>query len=145
MGEIRLTRQRRVILEELRRLGVHPTADEIYQIVRQRLPRISLGTVYRNLDILSRAGVIQSLDGAGSPRRFDGTVERHYHIRCVDCGRVEDATRRTYAMVEDAIRGSTHYEILDHSLAFVGVCPQCLRCRADAARTGGDGANEATG
>jgi Fur family ferric uptake transcriptional regulator len=57
-----MTRQRRVILEELRKVNTHPSADEIYEIVRKRLPRISLGTVYRNLEILSESGDIQKLE-----------------------------------------------------------------------------------
>lgn len=52
--QTRMTRQRAVILEELRKTATHPTADELYSIVRRRLPRISLGTVYRNLDFLGR-------------------------------------------------------------------------------------------
>ncbi len=55
----RITRQRRVILEELRRVNNHPSADEIYEIVRRRMPRISLGTVYRNLEMLTELGEIQ--------------------------------------------------------------------------------------
>ena len=68
-SQLKLTKQRKVILEELRKLKTHPSADEIYNIVRERLPRISLGTVYRNLEILSDAGVILKLDVAGSQKR----------------------------------------------------------------------------
>ena len=85
--KLRMTTQRQVILEELRKLKSHPTAGELCQIVRQRLPRISLGTVYRNLEILSRSGVVLKLDVAGLEMRFDGTVDNHYHVRCLDCGR----------------------------------------------------------
>ena len=69
---LRMTRQRRVILEELRKVKTHPSADEIYEIVRKRLPRISLGTVYRNLEILSESGDIQKLEPGCSLKRFDG-------------------------------------------------------------------------
>ena len=71
-------------------MGVHPTADEVYQVVRKRLPRISLGTVYRNLDVLSESGEISRLDRCGAQYRFDGDLEQHYHIRCSSCGRVDD-------------------------------------------------------
>ena len=70
--QTRMTRQRAVILEELRKVKTHPTADELYSIVRERLPRISLGTVYRNLDFLTESKEILKLESAGSIRRFDG-------------------------------------------------------------------------
>ena len=60
----RITKQRQVILEELRKLNTHPSADEIYKVVRRRLPRISLGTVYRNLEVLVQMGEIQNWNSA---------------------------------------------------------------------------------
>ena len=69
--QTRMTRQRMVILEELRKVKTHPTADELYAMVRTRMPRISLGTVYRNLDFLTESKEILKLESAGSIRRFD--------------------------------------------------------------------------
>ena len=89
--KMRMTPQRRVILEELRRVNDHPAADEIYHRVRKRLPKISLGTVYRNLEVLCELGEIQRLELSGSTKRYDGVPNKHYHIRCVECGRVDDA------------------------------------------------------
>jgi len=88
--QTRMTRQRMVILEELKKVRTHPTADELYAMVRARLPRISLGTVYRNLDFLAETGEILKLEAAGSIRRFDGDIRPHQHIRCTNCGRVGD-------------------------------------------------------
>ncbi|MGO9569428.1 MAG: Fur family transcriptional regulator [Desulfomonilaceae bacterium] len=126
---LRMTPQRRIILEELREVHTHPTAGEIYEIVRKRLPRISLGTVYRNLEILSEIGMIQKLEMAGAQKRFDGTVENHYHVRCVRCGRVDDVLVDTIPMVNEALAESSDYEILWHRLEFVGLCPQCKKER----------------
>ena len=78
----RNTRQRDVILGELRNSLTHPTATELYDLVRRRLPKISLGTVYRNLDLLARMGIIQRLEMAGAETRFDGDRRPHDHIRC---------------------------------------------------------------
>ena len=72
------TVQRRVIMDELRALKTHPTADELYRIVRIRLPKISLGTVYRNLSILAESGMIRRLDSAGRQTRFDADISPHY-------------------------------------------------------------------
>lgn len=124
---MRMTRQRSVILEELRNFGMHPSADELYQLVRKRLPRISLGTVYRNLEILSELGEIQKLELSGSLKRYDGHPHRHYHIRCVGCDTVADAPLAPLNQLEDELYHTTVFEIIGHNLEFTGLCPACSR------------------
>ncbi len=85
-----MTEQRIVILEELQKCFHHPGADEMYIRVRKRLPRISLGTVYRNLERMSREGVIQKLEMGGDHMRFDPNPRDHNHFKCTQCGAVED-------------------------------------------------------
>jgi len=122
----RMTRQRAVILEEVRRdLDQHMTADEIYEKVRKRLPRISLGTVYRNLEVLVELNEIQKLELSGSIGRFDGNPKGHYHIRCMRCGRVDNAPVAPMQKLEDKLYGSTVYTIIGHRLEFTGLCPDC--------------------
>ncbi|MGD9045373.1 MAG: transcriptional repressor [Desulfobacterales bacterium] len=122
---LRMTRQRRVILEELRKVDTHPSADEIYEIVRKRLPRISLGTVYRNLEILSESGDIQKLEPGCSLKRFDGNPSEHSHIRCVRCDRIADAPRIPDLDIDLGRVNSTDFEIIGHRVEFLGVCPIC--------------------
>jgi Fur family ferric uptake transcriptional regulator len=86
----RTTRQRQLILKELRKVTSHPTADELYAMVRERMPHISLGTVYRNLELLAAGHEILKLESAGNTRRFDGNTRPHRHVRCVNCGCVAD-------------------------------------------------------
>ena len=121
----RNTPQRRVILEELQKSRSHPTAGELYQMVRRRLPKISLGTVYRNLDLLAEAGKIQKLDLGSSEARFDAETDAHYHVRCVRCGRVDDVANVPCDLVGDEFAEVAGYEILGHRLEFLGICPQC--------------------
>lgn len=132
----RMTQQRRVILEELRRENNHPAADEIYERVRKRLPRISLATVYRNLDVLCELGEIQRLELSGAMNRYDGVSKKHYHIRCVGCDRVDDAPLAPLNELEDDLYGTTVYEIIGHNLEFTGLCPDCSRKRAQQLATG---------
>jgi Fe2+ or Zn2+ uptake regulation protein len=122
---LRTTRQRRVILEEIRKTHTHPSADEVYEMVRPLLPRISLGTVYRNLEILSEIGEIQKLEYGGSLKRFDGKTEKHYHIRCMNCDRLDDAPMNFLTHIENEVRDKTGFRILGHQLEFVGLCPEC--------------------
>jgi Fur family ferric uptake transcriptional regulator len=124
------TAQRRLILEELRSVSSHPTAVELYEMVRRRMPKISLGTVYRNLDLLSARGMIQKLALGGKETRFDGRVDSHCHARCVRCGRVDDLPEVPGDLVADRPKGAGGYEILGYHLEFVGICPACRANRA---------------
>jgi len=112
-------------LEELRKARSHPTAVEVYELVRHRLPKISLGTVYRNLERLAAAGKIQKLAIGGSEARFDGDLSHHYHVRCVRCGRVDDVRGFADGFGENAIGESGGYQLLGHRLEFMGICPEC--------------------
>lgn len=124
----RNTRQRQVVLEELQKLTTHPTAAELYEITRARLPKISLGTVYRNLELLTQNGVIQKLHiSCGDEARFDGNPERHYHVRCVRCDRVDDLHDLPGDFVKGGVKSLSGYKILGFRLEFVGICPECTR------------------
>jgi len=123
--KLRMTQQRRVILEELRRENIHPTADQLYETVRKRLPHVSLGTIYRNLELLTAIGEIQTLEIAGSQKRYDGVAQQHYHVRCVYCGRIDDAPIAPLNRLEDKLYGTTVYTIMGHRLEFLGLCPEC--------------------
>ncbi len=122
---LRITKQRQLILDELCSVTSHPTADELYQMVRKRLPKISLGTVYRNLEILSDCGIIQKLDIGGTQKRFDGNASTHYHVRCSRCGRVDDLSIPPDFNVEKTASRLTRFKILRHRLEFTGLCPDC--------------------
>lgn len=123
----RMTRQRKVILEELKKVKTHPGADEIYAMVRKRLPRISLGTVYRNLVVLSELKEIQTIEHVGTLKRFDGTPENHYHIRCLKCGRLDDAPMEIETYLEKKVRRYTDYAVVGHRLEFIGHCSECAK------------------
>lgn len=121
---MRITKQRETILEELRKVSTHPSADELYQLVRRRLPHISLGTVYRNLDLLSQQGLIAKLSGVGGQAMYDGNQERHDHVRCAGCGRMYDipAAPVEGVTLPAAPRG---FVISGYRLEFFGMCPDC--------------------
>lgn len=122
--QTRLTRQRVVILDELRKLTSHPTADELYTLVRERIPRISLGTVYRNLDFLAETGEILKLESAGSTRRFDGCVVPHQHVRCTLCGKIGDVHPAHEVPTTTAVAASG-FRVTGARVEFEGVCSDC--------------------
>ncbi len=122
---IRLTTQRQIILEELAKVKTHPTAGEVYDMVRKRLPRIGLGTVYRNLELMAENGMIAKLEVGGTQKRFDATTEAHYHIRCSCCGRVDDVDIPVIDSLVDAAAEHSSYQILGHRVEFTGICSTC--------------------
>jgi Fur family ferric uptake transcriptional regulator len=121
----RNTRQRQVILEELRKARTHPTAADLYEAVRRRLPRISLGTVYRNLDFLARQGSIRRLEGYGAQARYDGDLDAHAHLWCVRCGGVADVARPKVDVPGSLPRAPGGHLVLGVRVEYAGLCPLC--------------------
>ena len=136
--QTRMTRQRAVILEELRKLNTHPTADELFKSVRARLPRISLGTVYRNLDFLADTGQILRLEVAGYTKRFDGNLMPHPHVRCIACGRVADVFPPLPVPSPEGIAVSSFACILSARIEFDGLCEECMDKEREERRSTGE-------
>ncbi len=124
---MRLTKQRKIILERLKQSRRHPTAVQIYDEVRSELPNISLGTVYRNLDILSKEGIISKIETCGDQKRFDGTSDPHLHIICSSCGKVQDAHQEPDIDMDRLTRVETDFKITGVRLELLGICPECNR------------------
>jgi Fe2+ or Zn2+ uptake regulation protein len=133
----RNTLQRQVVLQELQKLTSHPTAAALYEITRARMSKISLGTVYRNLEILAGNGVIQKLEISGGEARFDGNPEQHYHVRCIHCERVDDVHDLPEDFVQGQLQHLAGYDIVGFRLDFMGVCPDCQ----DGCASNGSGAS----
>ncbi len=125
LPNMRLTTQRQIILEELGKVTSHPTANEVYDMVRKRLPRIGLGTVYRNLELMAESGLILKLEVGGTQKRFDATVQPHYHIRCSQCEKVDDIDIPVQQHINEIAEVSSDYKILGHHIEFSGICNSC--------------------
>ncbi|MCP3932716.1 MAG: transcriptional repressor [Bacteroidetes bacterium] len=125
LPNMRLTTQRQIILEELGKVTSHPTANEVYDMVRKRLPRIGLGTVYRNLELMAESGLILKLEVGGTQKRFDATVHPHYHIRCSQCEKVDDIDIPVQQHINEIAEVSSDYKILGHHIEFSGICSSC--------------------
>ena len=125
----RNTVQQRVIVEQLKQLGDHPTVDEVYQTVRQQLPSISKATVYRTLNKLVDAGEATCVIAGSGAERFDHRTDAHSHVICTVCGRVEDVSMETFAdgVNHNKAAAACGYQILGHDLVFKGICPECQR------------------
>jgi Fe2+ or Zn2+ uptake regulation protein len=123
---MRQTRQREIVFRIVASTSIHPTADWIYAEARKQLSNVSLGTVYRNLQVLEREGRVLAIDSWGKPTRYDADVSEHYHFVCLACGAISDLAKpeggdsRVAPLV--ATRG---YVVTGHTLEFRGYCPKC--------------------
>jgi len=122
--QLRMTNQREMILRELKKSKKHLTADELYERVKKFMPRISLATVYRNLEILSDAAMIRKLEISGRQKRFDSELEDHDHIYCIQCHRIENLDIGENEVALGAV-DTKGYEITGRRLEVVGLCPKC--------------------
>jgi len=124
---LRMTHQREVILDELNRSKTHPTADELYERIKKKLPRVSLATVYRNLEILSEAGLIKKLEISGRQKRFDWDPGDHDHVFCTKCHRVDNIiTPTSPSPYVEPVQGKG-YLVTGCRIEFFGLCPNCLK------------------
>jgi Fur family ferric uptake transcriptional regulator len=127
----RQSRQRDLVLAIVRSTMDHPTAVWVHRQARRSLPRISLGTVYRNLKTLAAEGVIREIHAGGHAARFDGNTGRHYHIRCLGCGRVNDLPISIDPSLEVEAGRAMNYRILGHQVEVLGLCPLCQAQKQD--------------
>ena len=122
---LRRSKQRQAILGYLRSTTSHPTAYSVYEAVKREIPNISLGTVYRNLRLLSEQGEILELTLAGSLARFDGHNQSHYHFRCEGCGSVFDVAEPVDTGLDARVAQETGFQVFGHILEFRGWCRDC--------------------
>lgn len=123
----RNTTQRTLVLETVKELRGHATADEIYDKIVQKYPNISRGTVYRNLNLLSDIGEIRKVEMTSGADRFDHICLEHYHARCVKCGRVFDVEMEFIADLDKNIKDTHGFEFIGHDIIFKGICLGCKR------------------
>ncbi|MBX6762699.1 MAG: transcriptional repressor [Rubrobacteraceae bacterium] len=122
-----LTAQRRAVLDALRQADGHPSAEEVYLIVKRKNPRIALGTVYQALSVLEEIGVISSKHWAESPIRYDLNLEPHLDIRCIRCGRVSEVPGIEMGDLKARVQENTPYEVTSADLVLEGICPECRK------------------
>lgn len=124
---LKYSRQREMIKEFLMSRHDHPTADIVYMNVRQQIPNISLGTVYRNLTLLADMGEIQRLRLGDGTDRFDADTSPHYHFICSECSCVQDLSMDSIDGILDTARQHFDGQIDGHMTYFYGICRNCAQ------------------
>ncbi len=122
---IPVTVQRRTVYEALIGVTTHPSADGVYELVKDLLPGISRTTVYRVLDRLVEMGVIRRLPHPSCACRFDGNTQRHHHLVCRGCGEVSDVFDLRYDALPMPTGRLSGFRVEDYSVVFTGICSAC--------------------
>ncbi len=124
---LKYSRQREAIIENLRNRYDHPTAEQLYTDLREKYPKISLGTVYRNLSLLESLGDVIKISANGDSDHFDSCVRNHYHFACTECGGVTDVDMPVYEDLDTTVQQLTNCDVKTHSLIFYGTCKNCKK------------------
>lgn len=123
--QTRNTVQRQIVLQAVRSLHDHPTADSVYAVVAAEHPSISKATVYRNLNQLALQGEILRVPVPTGADRFDFNTQEHYHVRCTECGNVYDVFMPPITDLLDRVTDSSDVELTHYDILFEGVCAAC--------------------
>jgi len=127
---VKYSKQRELVLKTLKESHKHLTAEELYHQVREVLPSISLGTVYRNLNLLVEKGEIRTLQAPDSPSiRYDGRQDEHCHLICNSCGKIIDIDIEIFDPFDALVHEKTGFTVAEHDLVLRGICAECLKKR----------------
>lgn len=121
----KVTPQRVAIYKELLPLNTHPTADEVYQIVKKQYSNISFDTVNRTLLTFAKIGVVDIVEIFGGAKRFDPNVEIHHHLHCIQCGKIVDFNCRNFDNLEIPEELNNEFQIISRRVVLKGICKEC--------------------
>lgn len=124
---MRYSRQRELTLQVLHENVCHPSADFIYEKMKQKMPNISLATVYRNLNQLAEAGIIRKIEGLDGAVHFDHNTHNHYHFVCIKCNKVYDVPYDVAPNLNDEVLERTGLQVITHDITFKGICQHCQK------------------
>ena len=124
---MRYSYQREIIYNAIAGTKVHPTAEYIYDHLKREHPKLSLGTVYRNLQYLSEKGDILKISVPNGPDRYDGDISHHYHAICSVCGGISDVSLDYFADIDKLVEDYTGYKVVSHEIMFKVICDKCKK------------------
>lgn len=120
------SRKREAILKTIRATTAHPTAEAVYTALKPDYPDLSLGTVYRNINLFKEEGSVVSVGVVGGQERLDGNTSPHPHFICTGCGAVYDIPGGTLdAELNAKVESETGFKVFEHTLVFRGRCAEC--------------------
>lgn len=122
---LKLTPQRIAVYQMLKGTKCHPSAEKIYNSIKDQYPTMSLATVYKTLKTLAEVGLIQEINVGEGNFRYDANALNHPHIACINCGRVDDIENEDLSYLNESIKPHTDYQIISNKVYFYGICTEC--------------------
>ena len=119
------SRLRERLLAIIDATGTHPTAQELFDVLREEHPGVGLASIYRNLRILVEQGRLTRVEIKGNSERFETRLDRHYHLICEDCGAVRDIPLEVDRDLDHRVEKVTGYSVSRHEIQFFGRCEKC--------------------
>lgn len=126
-ANLKITLQRVAILGELADNKNHPTADAIYQKIKQKLPNISFDTVNRTLIAFAKSGVVGRAEGQGGAKRYDPMTAPHHHFHCVMCNKIIDFINKDYDSIKLPVSIKKKHQVLGQKIVLEGICQDCKK------------------
>lgn len=122
---MRYSKQRENIKKGLEKFCVHPSAEELYMNLKPHNPNLSLATVYRNLNQMAQIGEIKKIEGLSGQVHYDHNVCEHFHVICVDCGKIMDLPQEMAQSLKGILNKQNEFEILSYDILVKGRCKKC--------------------
>lgn len=126
---LKLTPQRKLLLDEFLKLKMHVNTEEFYRIIKKKMPTIGYATVYRTLKFFKESGVAREIDVGDGAKRYESRTEEkphHDHIYCLSCGKIEEFSEEQIEKLQDKIAEKMGYKIVNHTLQLFGYCGKCI-------------------
>ncbi len=125
--QLKHSRQREALIDLLRSVYTHPTAEWLYEELKKKFPNISLATVYRNLNLLCSCGEAVRIEVGDEKNHFDANTKNHYHFLCKECHKVIDVSEGEYDNINLPVENKFGFSVDTHSLVFYGLCDNCKK------------------
>jgi Fur family peroxide stress response transcriptional regulator len=125
--KLKLTPQRIAVYKYLQSTKEHPSAEVIYKALQPTYPTMSLATIYKALKTLVEVELIIELNVGEGSFRYDGNMNKHPHIQCISCGKVDDIEGITFSTINEDVKQYTNYEVLASKIYFYGLCEKCKK------------------
>ena len=121
----RASKQREIVLQALSDNVIHPTAEDLCKIIKKTYSSVGSATVYRNLNILTKDGIIKKINGLETSAHFDHQTHNHYHFICDKCKKIFDISENVAPNINKLAEDETGFQILGHNINFYGICSNC--------------------
>ena len=123
----RNTKQLSFILDTIKMMPRHFTADDVYEEVKKEYPGLGQATVFRNLNKMAEEGILLRIEVPGGAREYELMAPKHYHAKCMKCGKLFDIEMDYMPNLEKKVKDAHGFQFSGHDIIFTGLCSSCIK------------------